>query len=450
MAAAGRLLKVFTTLFGDGLPLRIRAWDGSEAGPEGGPVLWVRDRQALRRIARQPNELGLGRAYVAGELDVDGDLYTALERLSVIRGRPLLRAIDKAELLRQATLLGVLGGEPDPPPEEIGHLAGAKHSRDRDRAAISHHYDVGNEFYRLVLGPTMVYSCAYFTAPAATLEEAQQAKLDLICRKLGLGPGSRLLDVGCGWGSLALHAAKEYGADVVGVTLSEQQLELARERAAQAGLDGRVDFRLQDYRDVADGPFDAVSSVGMAEHVGEEEYAGYCARLFELLRPGGRLLNHQISRSPASSPAQPSFIESYVFPDGDLSPAGLTLSLIEGAGFEVRDFESLREHYTSTLLAWAANLDAGWERAVKLTSEGRARVWRLYMTASALGFKYGQIGVNQILAVRPLPGGGSGMPPTRAEWLGQPDLAQPGLAQPGILQPGSGGLGTVAGQAGHV
>ncbi|MEV6521941.1 cyclopropane-fatty-acyl-phospholipid synthase family protein [Longispora sp. NPDC051575] len=416
MTVADRLLRMFTLLLGEGPPLRVRGWDGSTAGPPDAPVVDIRSRQAIRRLVHEPNQLGLGRAYVAGELDVEGDVYEVLDTLSVIAGRQVA-ALDKAQLLKEATLLGAIGKEPAPPPEEI-HLAGAKHSRDRDRAAISSHYDAGNEFYRLLLGPSMVYSCAYWAGPDATLEEAQRDKLQLICKKLELGPDSRLLDVGCGWGSLALHAAREHGTRVVGVTLSVEQLELARARAAEAGLTDRVEFRLQDYRDVTDGPFDAISSVGMAEHVGDEMYTEYCEHLFELLRPGGRLLNHQISRNPSHPPNEPSFIASFVFPDGDLAPIGTTVGLIENAGFEVRDTEALREHYTSTLRAWSANLEAGWDRAVKLTSEGRARVWRLYMAATALSFRYGQIGVHQVVAVKPAAGGFSGMPATRRAWLG--------------------------------
>ncbi len=314
-------------------------------------------------------------------------------------------------------MLGGIGPQPKPPPEEV-RLRGIKHSRERDQAAIRHHYDLGNDFYQLLLGPTMVYSCAYWASDEYTLEQAQRDKLDLICRKLGLEPGMRLLDVGCGWGALALHAATTYGVTAVGVTLSPNQVTYAREQASAQGMTDQVEFRLQDYRDVTDGPYDAIASIGMAEHVGEKMYATYSAQLFDLLRRGGRLLNHQISRAPTPTSSRPSFINSYVFPDADLNPIGTTISSLEKSGFEVRDDEALREHYPRTLRVWAHNLTTHWDKAVELVGAGRARVWRLYITASALAFSRGGIGINQVLAVRRSPQGDSGMPPTRQEWLG--------------------------------
>jgi cyclopropane-fatty-acyl-phospholipid synthase len=264
----------------------------------------------------------------------------------------------------------------------------------------------------------MVYSCAYWDKPDAALEDAQRAKLDLICRKLDLQPGQRLLDVGCGWGSLALHAAREYGVRVLGVTLSTEQADYARKQVAEAGLTDQVEIRIQDYRDLDDGPFDAISSVGMAEHVGTGPYLEYAKILYGQLKVGGRLLNHQISAiHPEPKTGGRSFIDAYVFPDGELAPVGTTVSIIEEAGFEVRDVQALREHYALTLRAWVANLESQWSQAVRLTSAGRARVWRLYMAASALAFEQGRIGVNQVLAVKTRRDGTSGMPPTRAAWL---------------------------------
>ena len=301
-------------------------------------------------------------------------------------------------------------------------VTGDRHSKRRDKQAVSQHYDVGNDFYSIVLGESMVYSCAYWTRDDAGygLADAQHDKLDLICRKLGLEPGMRMLDVGCGWGSLALHAAKNYGVRVLGITLSSEQADYARKAVAEAGLTDQVEIRIQDYRDLDDGPFDAISSVGMAEHVGTGPYLDYAKILYRQLKPGGRLLNHQISRlhlPPKQPHQQRSFIDAYVFPDGELAPIGTTVTLIEEAGFEVRDVHALREHYGRTLRAWVANLESDWSTAVRLTSPGRARVWRLYMAASALAFEQAQIGVNQVLAVKGHRDGGSDMPATRAGYL---------------------------------
>ena len=268
----------------------------------------------------------------------------------------------------------------------------------------------------------MVYSCAYWPAPESeggTLEGAQRDKLELISRKLGLSPGRRLLDVGCGWGSMAIHAAREHGVSVVGITLSQEQAAYARKRVADEGLTDRVEIRVQDYRDVTDGPYDAISSIGMAEHVGSERYLEYAEDLFRLLRPGGRLLNHQIARRPhrdESAYSVDAFIDSYVFPDGELAPVGTTVTQLERAGFEVRDVESIREHYALTLRRWVVNLEAEWARAVRLAGAGRARVWRLYMAASALAFEHNRIGVNQVLAVRAPDSGASGLPLRSRTW----------------------------------
>ncbi|MFB7588218.1 class I SAM-dependent methyltransferase [Streptomyces sp. NPDC056169] len=418
--AASRLTTLAEELLGGPLPVRLRAWDGSEAGPAGAPVLIVRDRRALRRMIWKPGELGLARAWVAGELDVEGDLYEVLDRISgLLWERPedtrsrltALRDSVRDPKLRAAAraLLRLAGPLPPPPPpaEEMRGRSGSSHSKRRDKQAISHHYDVGNDFYEIVLGPSMVYSCAYWTEDG-TLEDAQRDKLDLIARKLNLKEGDRLLDVGCGWGSMALHAAREYGARVVGVTLSREQAAYARKRVADEGLTDLVEIRVQDYRDVADGPYDAISSIGMAEHVGAVKYREYADTLYGLLKPGGRLLNHQISRRPEPDEEAyeiDPFIDAYVFPDGELAPMGRTLSTLEDAGFEVRDVEALREHYALTLRRWVANLEREWDRAVRLTSPGRARIWRLYMAASAVSFERNRIGVNQFLAVKtPLAG----------------------------------------------
>ncbi|MFF4960440.1 class I SAM-dependent methyltransferase [Streptomyces sp. NPDC001222] len=428
--AAPRLKSLVEQLLGAPLPVRIRAWDGSEAGPPGAPVLVVRNRRALRRLLWKPGELGLARAWVAGDLTIDGDLYTALGLMAGLvweRGddsRTLLQAVRDPDVRAAVRGLARLAGPfppPPPPREEIRRVRGHLHTRRSDKRAISHHYDVGNDFYEIVLGPSMVYSCAYWDAPGATLEDAQRDKLELVCRKLGLKPGQRLLDVGCGWGSMAIHAAREHGVSVVGVTLSQEQATYARKRIAEEGLADRVEIRVQDYRDVVDGPYDAISSIGMAEHVGAERYLEYARDLYGLLRPGGRLLNHQIGRRPQqdeSAYSVDAFIDAYVFPDGELAPVGTTVTQLERAGFEVRDVESLREHYALTLRAWVGGLEAQWGRAQSLAGPGRARVWRLYMAASALAFERNRIGVNQVLAVRTPESGASGLPLRPRTWHG--------------------------------
>ncbi|MFV0129540.1 class I SAM-dependent methyltransferase [Streptomyces sp. HMX112] len=425
--AASRLTTIAEDLLGVPLPVRIRAWDGSEAGPPGAPVLVLRHRRALRRMLWKPGELGLARAWVAGELDVEGDLYEALDRLATFiwaRGGDAKDAVhplrDPALRAAARELVRIAGPWPPPPApaEEVRRRTGPLHTKRRDKDAISHHYDVGNDFYELVLGPSMVYSCAYWTE-GGTLEQAQADKLDLICRKLALKEGDRLLDVGCGWGSMAIHAAREYGARVVGVTLSTEQAAYARKRIADEGLTDRIEIRVQDYRDVRDGPYDAISSIGMAEHVGRVRYREYADDLYALLKPGGRLLNHQIARRPEPDEDAyrvDDFIDRYVFPDGELAPIGRTVATLEEAGFEVRDVEAIREHYALTLRRWVANLEADWAEAKRLTSPGRARVWRLYMAASAVSFERNRIGVNQVLAVRTPASGASGTALRTREW----------------------------------
>ncbi|GHC62276.1 SAM-dependent methyltransferase [Streptomyces flavofungini] len=427
--AALRLQNLAEQLVGTELPVRIRAWDGSEAGPPGAPTLVVRHRRALRRLLWKPGELGLARAWVAGDIDVDGDLYAVLDLLAEFIWERSDDAPGLAEKLRDpqvraaARSLLALAAPfvPPPVPREETRRPGRphRHTKGSDKKAISHHYDVGNDFYELVLGPSMVYSCAYWESPESSLEDAQRDKLELIARKLGLKPGMRLLDVGCGWGSMAIHAAREHGVRVIGVTLSQEQAAYARKRIAQEGLTDRIEIRVQDYRDVRDGPYDAISSIGMAEHVGAERYLDYANDLYALLKPGGRLLNHQIARRPQADETAYSvdeFIDAYVFPDGELAPLGTTVGLLERAGFEVRDVESIREHYALTLRHWVSRLEQRWQDGVRLTTPGRARVWRLYMAASALAFESNRIGVNQVLAVRTPERGGSGMPLRSRTW----------------------------------
>jgi cyclopropane-fatty-acyl-phospholipid synthase len=407
--------RALEAVLGPDLPIAVRAYDGSRLGPADAPAtLLVRSPDVFRRLVTAPGELGLGRACVSGELDVEGDLYAAL---AALRDRiPDLRAFGArqwAEVLRLAgSSLARTALRPLPVPPEEARLGGIRHSRERDAAAIAHHYDVSNAFYRIVLGPSMTYSCAVWERPDVTLEDAQAEKYELVCRKLGLELGMRLLDVGCGWGGMVLHAAASRGVRAVGVTLSRRQAEWAEKAVAEAGLADRVEIRYQDYRDVRDGPFDAISSIGMFEHVGLTQLGVYFGGLARLLRPGGRLLNHGISRPPNAGRTRfrrNGFIDRYVFPDGELHEVGSVVSTIQRSGLEVRHLESLREHYALTLRAWVRNLESSWDDAVAEVGSGRARVWRLYMAASALNFEAGRTQVHQVLAVR-LEGGRSGMP----------------------------------------
>jgi cyclopropane-fatty-acyl-phospholipid synthase len=403
-------------LLGSDLPVRIRAYDGSDIGPaDARTTVTLRSPDALARMVTAPGELGLARAYVAGDLDIEGDIYGLMElrrSLPEVKFTPrqvwgLLKLVGLKNLRRIP-----------PPPEEHRPSRGRLHSKRRDADAISHHYDVSNEFYEMVLGPSMTYSCAVFKDPSETLEQAQANKYELICRKLGLRPGMRLLDIGCGWGGMVIHAAEHHGVEAVGITLSQNQVDYARKWIAETGLTDRVEIRLQDYRDVDDGPFDAVSSIGMFEHVGLARLGTYFDQISQLLRPGGRVLNHAISRT-SSAEAQRirrrSFIERYVFPDGELHEVGTVISALQDRGLEVRHMENLREHYALTLRRWVANLETNWDAAVAETSEGRARVWRLYMAGSAVMFETNHIHVDQVLAVKTPESGQSGLP-LRPDW----------------------------------
>src|SRR5262245_13285350 len=423
MTVAETIAPVLTALVGEDSPVRFEFWDGSSLGPEPGAAgspgtLRVLSPDAVSRILWSPNELGLARAYVAGEIEAEGDVYALLESLRGDAPRGLRFGVSAAPLaVSAARRLHLVGRPPPPPPEEV-RLHGWLHSRRRDADAIGHHYDVGNDFYRLVLGPSMTYSCARFSVDGMDLTDAQASKHDLICRKLGLAerPGARLLDVGCGWGSMAIHAASHYDVTAVGITISRSQADLARKRAADADVGDRVDIRLQDYRELAGEQFDVISSIGMSEHVGTKNLVQYYTILHDALRPQGRLLNHAISSVGGSLMRQATFIGRYVFPDGELIDLAASVKAMEDAGFEVRDVESLREHYARTLRAWVANLEANWDEAVRLVGERRARVWRLYMAGSAVGFTDGGINVHQVLGVVPTPDGASGMPRSRDGW----------------------------------
>jgi len=400
------LADVFERVAGPGAQVAFRAYDGSTAGdPDSGIRVTVRSPVAVSYLAQAPGALGLARAYVAGHIDVEGDMHTALVRMS----KAQLTSVDWAERLRLLRQLGgpkVLFPRVPPPPQEVARsrrwLAGRRHSKGRDAGMISHHYDVSNRFYEWVLGPSMAYTCACYPHADASLEEAQAYKFELVARKLGLRSGMRLLDVGCGWGGMVMHAAREYGVRSLGVTLSHQQAQWAQQAIAAAGLGDLAEVRHLDYRDVAETGFDAVSSIGLTEHIGKAQLSQYFSFLFGKLKPGGRLLNHCITRPDNRQPAirGGGFINRYVFPDGELEGPGYLVSLMNDTGFEVRHEENLREHYALTLAGWCANLDAHWPEAVAEVGEGTARVWRLYMAGSRLGFERNQIQLHQVLGVR--------------------------------------------------
>ncbi len=429
---ARQLVRLAEEALGVALPVRVRAWDGSEAGAAplpGTPVVVLRSRRALRHLVWNPGELGLARAYVRGDLDVEGDLAQALglvwgavrQRLAEEPGRRPLTAGLVGRGLATALRSGAVGPPPRRPATE-SRLRGRLHTRRRDSDAIAHHYDLSNEFYELLLDSRMAYSCAFWTRadPAYTLEDAQHDKLELVCRKLGLRPGARLLDVGCGWGSLALHAAEQHGARVLGVTLSAEQKALVDERAAEHGLSARVEIRLQHYADVADDPsvghVDAIASMEMGEHVGDTEYVGFAQMLHETVRPGGRVLVQQMSRGDGG-PGGGAFIEAYIAPDMHMRPIATTVGLLADAGLEIRDVQAMREHYPRTVEAWADTLEDHWNQAVALVGEETARVWRLYLAGGALAFTQNRMGVDQVLCVRPTEEGESLMPPSPLAWL---------------------------------
>jgi cyclopropane-fatty-acyl-phospholipid synthase len=415
------LAEVFESFAGPEAPVEFVAYDGSHAGPPGAPIkITVRSPAAVAYLAQAPGGLGLARAYVSGQLDVEGDMYEALARMTKAQAIGL----GIGEKLR---LLQALGGprllvhRMAPPPQEVilsrRWLTGRLHSKTRDAKAISHHYDVSNQFYEWVLGPSMAYTCACYPDENATLEEAQANKFDLVARKLGLSDGMRLLDVGCGWGGMVMHAAREYGVKALGVTLSAQQAAWAQAAIEREGLSKLAEVRHMDYRDVPETGFDAVSSIGLTEHIGKRNLPAYFPFLYSKLKVGGRMLNHCITRPNDIEPPirKNGFINRYVFPDGELEGPGYLISLMHDTGFEVRHEENLREHYAKTLKAWGDNLDAHWNEAVREVGLGTARVWRLYMAGSRLGFDRNHIELHQVLGVRLGADGVSGMP-LRPDW----------------------------------
>ena len=412
-------------LMPDGVPFRMTAYDGSTVGPEDAPiVLHLRTQRGLAYLLTAPGDLGVARAYVMGDLDVEGahpgDPY---EVMRMLMSRLRFRVPPPAELLRIVRGLGLNNLKPPPPPpqEHLPRwrrvLEGMRHSKERDAVAIQHHYDVSNRFYELVLGPSMTYTCAVFGAEDTSLEDAQAEKYDLVCRKLGLRPGQRLLDIGSGWGGMVRHAAREYGVTALGVTLSRQQALWSQREIERQGLADLAEVRHSDYRDVVEGGFDAVSSIGLTEHVGVRNYPSYFEFIRSRLRPGGRLLNHCITRPDNRARDTGAFIDRYVFPDGELTGSGRIITEMQDAGLEVRHEENLREHYALTLAGWSRNLVAHWDECVAEVGEGTAKVWGVYMAGSRLGFERNEIQLHQVLASRTDAAGNSGFP-LRPTWPG--------------------------------
>ncbi|WP_010145983.1 class I SAM-dependent methyltransferase [Serinicoccus profundi] len=420
VAVAPRLDTLLTPLAGGPLPVHLIAWDGSTAGadPATAPTVRITSPQALRRLLWSPGELGAAQAFVTGEVVVDGDLGEALTQVrdELLRRAPQPSAAERAKAVAGVGLLakdlGLLGARPAPPASQAV-VTGRLHSLGRDRAAISHHYDLSNDFYELILDDQMAYSCAYVTAEGAdlvhgredaayTLEQAQFDKLDLVCRKLGLHtrPDQRFVDVGCGWGSLTLHAAREHGARVTAVTISREQQAFVQARAQEQGVADRVDVRLQDYREVPESGFDAVASLEMGEHVGDKNYATYAATLHRLAAPGAHVLVQQMSR-PGKNPGGGPFIESFIAPDMSMRPVGATIQLLERAGLELRGVQALREHYAWTIRSWEERLRQRRAEVVEMVGEEVTRVWELYLAGGAWTFAAGRMGVDQLLLRRP-------------------------------------------------
>ena len=406
------------------LPFRLTAFDGSNAGPQDAIGLRLNNRRALTYVLTAPGDLGLVRAYVNGDIDFIGthsaDPY---ELLKLMDDELHLRRPSPGEIKDLVSGLGMKTFLPvAPPPQEAPPrwrrvAEGLGHSKKRDSTAISRHYDVSNAFYEYVLGPSMTYTCGLYSTPADSLEQAQDAKHALVFDKLGLEPGQRLLDVGCGWGSMVRHAARR-GVQTLGVTLSRQQAEWGQKAIVDEGLQHLAEIRHLDYRDVPETGFDAVSSIGLTEHIGVKNYPAYFRKLQDMLRPGGRLLNHSITRPMNSSAVKTeAFIDRYVFPDGEITGSGRIIMAMQDTGFDVRHSENIRESYALTLRDWCANLEEHWDACVDEVGIGTARVWGLYMAASRLSFERNGIQLHQVLAVRPEPKGNSAVP-LRPWWSG--------------------------------
>jgi cyclopropane-fatty-acyl-phospholipid synthase len=382
-------------------PFRVTFWDGSELAStdgNGAPTLHVKSPRALAHALRSPGQLGIGRAYATGEIEPD-DLDAFLLMLRRYQPPPL----DRAAQLRLALAAARATGPMRPPrvPKVEQRPCGKRHSPERDRRSVQFHYDVSNEFFKLFLDESLTYSCGFFSLDDSSLEAAQFAKLELVCTKLALKQGMRVLDVGCGWGSFAMHAAREHGVQVIGITLSEGQAELARRRVAEAGLADRIEIRLQDYRELRDEPFDAIASIGMVEHVGSNQIDEYMAVLARVLKPGARLLNHGIARLRVGEPEAGAFSERYVFPDAAPLHLSRIQSAIERARLETQHVEDFRLDYAETLRHWARRLDENLAEAERIAGPERLRVWRLYLRAARQGFETGFTSVFQVRCAKP-------------------------------------------------
>lgn len=411
---------VATRLIGSDGPFAVTAYDGSSGGnPDARFTMHIANERAVRYLVSHPGELGMARAYVSGDLTLGGvepgDPYDFLAAFwsGFTPKTPPLREVP--------ALLAAVGVSalkpPPPPPQETPStwrraLEGLRHSRRRDSEAIHHHYDVSNEFYEMVLGDSMTYTCACYPHEDSTLEQAQAHKYDLVCRKLGLKPGMRLLDIGCGWGGMVRHAVQHYGVTALGVTLSREQATWGMQRVKELGLDDRAEVRYGDYRDVTETGFDALSSIGLTEHIGVRNYPAYFQFAMDHLRDGARMLNHSITRPDNKAPSltKGGFIDRYVFPDGEITGVGTIVSAMQDQGFEIRHVEDLREHYARTCRAWCRNLSAHWDACVAEAGEATARIWGLYLAGSSLAFELNRIQLHQVLGVKVAPGGDASYP----------------------------------------
>jgi len=427
--ALHRTVDLLERLFSSPRRFGIRLWDGTELPEDGNPAfhLVFNHVGALRRMFKPPIELSLGEAFILNDFDIEGDIFSVFSLMESIA----TRSFSAGEIVSIGLGLSALPASGPARAQGRGpaQLHGAVHSRERDLVAVQYHYDVGNDFYSLWLDRNLQYSCGYFPTGAEDLDTAQERKMEYICRKLRLHPGEHLLDIGCGWGGLACYAASHYGARVLGLTLSKNQVSYAYEWIHRLGLDEQVCVKLIDYRDLRDVSFDKIVSVGMFEHVGSSHLTEYFAQVYRLLKPGGLFVNHGISRRAVSEEdrkgfvqrrifGRGSFLQRYIFPDAELIPVSDVNVMAENAGFEVRDVENLREHYALTLRHWVRRLTARRKQAVQASDEVTYRTWRLYMSASAYGFESGNINVNQTLLAKRTPEGKSGVPFSRADLYG--------------------------------